>query len=108
MSTLETHMTVRCTYAEREAWHTYANARGVKLSHLTRTTLNNLSGVYDPPHLEMFKEEELAHWQAQTTDGLERKRRGRVPGGRATLLLVLVVGLFLAGLDEALAVVRSL
>jgi len=71
----QTQIHVRCSDFEREAWHRYAARRNVPLAVLVRTTLNNMSGVHDPPHLEIYDEAELILWANQTTDGVNRRRR---------------------------------
>lgn len=98
---LDARLTVRCTIAEREAWHRFANARSADLSTLTRTALNNLSGVYNPPRLDLFTDDDLRHWTNQTADGVRRRRRP--PPTVTTALLIIAVLLFVLGADEAVA-----
>jgi hypothetical protein len=85
---LNHRLTVRCTAAEREAWHAYAASLDTGLSDLTRTVLNNLAGVNVPPVLSLHSDAELVKWHAETRDGLRRRRdawRGRGVGIAATV-----------------------
>lgn len=101
---LDSRFTVRCTVSEREAWHRWALDHGTNLSTMTRTVLNNLSGVNDPPDFSRYSDAEVQHWNGATAETLKRRR---LPSAPTTVALILALILFVVlGTDEASAVAR--
>lgn len=109
---LDRSFSMRCTLVERDAWHDYAQARGVTLAELTRTILNNMTGIYDPPRLDLFPSDELSRMNHMLVEAHSRRRQGRGPGGTSGVtglalwaLLALVV---LASFSDLLDLLHTL
>ena len=75
----DVQFTVRCSQAERDAWHRHAAEHRTTLAIFVRTVLNNLSGVNDPPDMSLFRSEELGFWVKTNNDTLGKRKRGRFP-----------------------------
>ena len=101
-STQDAELTIRCKKSERDAWHKYADARGVSLSELIRTMCNNVCGINDPPRMDIFNHDELPGFSQHFAeeDARREKNQARKMKVLTVALAVAVVFTIVLGADE--------